>query len=84
MIRKGVVFGFLFVLLAFQTLLAQRPVPQTQQFPGVGQTARQGRELVDPQEAEETDGRRPLLDDSTRQVFGPKTCLLYTSDAADE
>jgi hypothetical protein len=76
-IRKGVVFGFLFVLLAFQTLLAQRPVPQTQQFPGVGQTARQGRELVDPQEAEETDGRRPLLDDSTRQVFGPKTTLYF-------
>lgn len=77
MIRKGVVFGFLFGVLAFQTVVAQRPVPQAQQFPGVGQTARQGRELVDPQEAEETDGRRPLLDDSTRQVFGPKTTLYF-------
>lgn len=77
MIRKRVFFGVLFGLLAIQSLFAQRPIPQAQQFPGMGQTARPGRELADPQQAEETDGRRALLDDSTRQVYGPKTSLYF-------
>ncbi|WP_317133429.1 putative porin [Algoriphagus lacus] len=77
MIRKRVFFGVLFGLLAIQSLFAQRPIPQAQQFPGMGQTARPGRELADPQQAEEADGRRALLDDSTRQVYGPKTSLYF-------
>ncbi len=77
MIRKGLVFGILFGLLAFQSLFGQRPVPQSQQFPPMGQTARPGRELANPQETEDQEGRRALLDDSTRQVYGPKTSLFF-------
>lgn len=77
MIRKGLVFGILFTLLAIQSLFAQRPILQGQSTTGLGQTARPARELEDPDEEEETDGRRPLLDDSTRQVYGPKTSLFY-------
>jgi hypothetical protein len=76
-IRKGLVFGIFLGLMTFQSLFAQKPVARPQQFPSNGQTARPGRELADPQEAEETDGRRALLDDSTRQVYGPKTTLYF-------
>lgn len=77
MIRKGLVFGVFLGFLTLQSLFAQRPVPRPQQFPSTGQTARPGRELADPEEMEETDGRRALLDDSTRQVYGPKTTLYF-------
>ncbi|HSF52493.1 MAG TPA: putative porin, partial [Algoriphagus sp.] len=68
-------------MLAIQSLFAQRPIPQRpipqgQTNTGFG-TNPPARELVDPEEEEETDGRRPLLDDSTRQVYGPKTSLFY-------
>jgi hypothetical protein len=76
-IRKGLVFGVFLGFLTLQSLFAQRPAPRPQQFPSTGQTARPGRELADPEELEETDGRRALLDDSTRQVYGPKTTLYF-------
>lgn len=77
MIRRIFIFGSLFTLLSLQSLVAQRPIPQGQNTGGFGQPARQGRELVEQEEQEETDGRRPLLDDSTRQVYGPKTTLYF-------
>lgn len=77
MIRKGLVFGFLLSLLTFQALFAQRPIPQNS-TPAVGQTNRPLRGETDPEAEEEVpDGRKPLLDDSTRQVYGPKTSLFY-------
>lgn len=73
MIRKGLVLGVFLALLSVQGIFAQRPV---QGNPPTGQTARPGRELADPQETEQ-EGRRTLLDDSTRMVFGPKTSLYF-------
>ncbi|WP_317194639.1 putative porin [Algoriphagus lutimaris] len=67
------VFGLLILLVIglSTSLMAQRPVTTN---PNQQRT----RELVDPQEeGEETDGRRPLLDDSTKQVYGPKTSLYF-------
>ncbi|MCU0400235.1 MAG: putative porin [Algoriphagus sp.] len=57
-----------------QNLFAQRPIPQV----GTGNPAgaRQGRQVVE-QEEEVTEGRRTLLDDSTKQVYGPKTTLYF-------
>lgn len=81
MFRKGLVFVFLFSLLGLQALIAQRPIPQRPisqgQNTGMGQNPRQVRELTEQEGQEETDGRRPLLDDSTRQVYGPKTSLYF-------
>lgn len=77
MIKRIVISGILFSVLSLQPLFAQRPIPQGQNAGGFGQTARPGRELVEQEEEEVTDGRRPLLDDSTRQVYGPKTSLFY-------
>ncbi|WP_373397747.1 hypothetical protein V8V91_24940 [Algoriphagus halophilus] len=58
--------------------MAQRPVTTN---PNQQRT----RELVDPQEEEEeTDGRRPLLDDSTKQVYGPKTSLYFSKKTSRE
>jgi hypothetical protein len=74
-IRKGLVFSCLFTLLAIQSLYAQRPIPQVNT--GTRQDSREVRGEVNPDEEAETDGRRPLLDDSTRQVYGPKTTLYY-------
>ncbi|MFN3998440.1 putative porin [Algoriphagus sp.] len=77
MIRKGLIFAAILTLLSLQSLLAQRPIPQRPPTGGFGQPApRQGRELVE-QEDQEDEGRRPLLDDSTRQVYGPKTTLYF-------
>ncbi|GAB2495657.1 putative porin [Algoriphagus taiwanensis] len=73
MIRKGLVLGVFLALLSVQGIFAQRPV---QGNPPTGQTARPGRELADPQETEQ-EGRRTLLDDSTRMVYGPKTSLYF-------
>lgn len=75
MIRKRLVFAILFVILASQTAFAQRPIPPIQ--PNMGQGTPRTREPVNPEEEEQQDGRRPLLDDSTRQVYGPKTSLFY-------
>ena len=74
MIRKALLLCILFFLMISQNLFAQRPIPQV----GTGNPAgaRQGRQLVE-QEEEETEGRRTLLDDSTKQVYGPKTTLYF-------
>jgi hypothetical protein len=74
-IRKRLVFAILFVTLASETAFAQRPIPPIQ--PNMGQGTPRTREPVNPEEEEQQDGRRPLLDDSTRQVYGPKTSLFY-------
>lgn len=52
--------------------LAQRPITNTN-------NQQRNRELVNQEgeEEEEVEGRRPLLDDSTKQVYGPKTSLFF-------
>ncbi|MEN2282743.1 putative porin [Algoriphagus sp. SE2] len=63
----------LLIFLSFwlsQALMAQRPVTTN---PNQQRT----RELVNPEEEEELEGRRSLLDDSTKQVYGPKTSLYF-------
>lgn len=77
MIRRGLVFGFLLLMLAAGSLFAQRPIPQRPPAGGFGQPTRPERQEVEREEEEDTDGRRPLLDDSTRQVYGPKTTLYF-------
>lgn len=74
MIRKALLLYTIFFLIQSQELFAQRPIPQV----GTGNPAgaRQGRQVVE-QEEEETEGRRTLLDDSTKQVYGPKTTLYF-------
>jgi len=69
--------GFLIFLLlvSMQFTEAQRPIPRTGQ-PPINPNQRQERELVDPDE-EEVEGRRALLDDSTKMVYGPMTTLSY-------
>lgn len=77
MIKGNLFLGVLFVFLAMQAAFAQRPIPRGQTN-GTGQMARPTRELTEEQEEQEdVDGRRPLLDDSTRQVYGPKTTLYF-------
>jgi hypothetical protein len=78
-IRKGVVFGVLYILLAFQSLVAQRPIPQRPipqgQNTGMGQTARSGRELVQQEGEEETDGmtvQDKSMDQRLRFIFSKK------------
>lgn len=61
-------------MLSTASLFAQRPIPQRPPAGGFGQTTRPERQEG---EEEETDGRRPLLDDSTRQVYGPMTTLYF-------
>jgi hypothetical protein len=76
-IRRGLIFGFLVFMLTAASLFAQRPIPQRPPAGGFGQTTRPERQEVEQEEEEEPDGRRPLLDDSTRQVYGPKTTLYF-------
>lgn len=64
-------------MLSAASLFAQRPIPQRPPAGGFGQTTRPERQEVEQEEEEEPDGRRPLLDDSTRQVYGPKTTLYF-------
>ncbi|GMQ23403.1 putative porin [Algoriphagus sp. oki45] len=74
MIRKGLVLAFFFALLSLQGIFAQRPV---QGNPPTGRPIRPEREVINPEEEEEQEGRRTLLDDSTRMVYGPKTSLYF-------
>jgi hypothetical protein len=73
-IKKALFFSCFLFLLSVQVLVAQRPIPQV--GTGTAGGARQGRQLVEPEE-QETEGRRTLLDDSTKQVYGPKTTLYF-------
>jgi hypothetical protein len=77
-IRRALGPVFFLLLMAWQPLFAQRPIPQVNT--GTNQGARQGRQLAEPQE-EDTEGRRTLLDDSTKQVYGPKTTLYFYEKA---
>ena len=63
---------FLFLTLCeVHSLYAQRPI-------GTNPNQARNRELVNQEgEEEELEGRRTLLDDSTKQVYGPKTSLYY-------
>lgn len=77
MIKKALFLGCLLLLL-MQQGFAQRPLPQVG---GAGTNgARQGRQLAQPQE-QDAEGRRTLLDDSTKQVYGPKTTLYFYEKA---
>jgi hypothetical protein len=78
---KNKVFGILifFLLLVVHQVHAQRPIPATGQRPAntnANPNQRQAREPV-PQEEQEVEGRRTLLDDSTKMVFGPHTSLFF-------
>ena len=73
MIKRGVVLVVFYGLLGLQMVFAQRPV----QNQNSGQTAREGRQLVDPEQDEDGLSRKSLLDDSTRMVYGPKTSLYF-------
>lgn len=77
MTKRALIPVFL-LMLAFQPLFAQRPIPQVNS--GANQGPRQGRQLADPEE-EDGEGRRTLLDDSTKQVYGPKTTLYFFEKA---
>lgn len=78
---KNKVFGFLvfFLSLVMHQVHAQRPIPATGQRPintNANPNQRQVREPVS-QEEQEVEGRRTLLDDSTKMVFGPHTSLFF-------
>lgn len=77
MIRKLLSLVVITFLLAAQAAWGQRPVPQG----GTGAPARPAKQLADPKAVEEEEGRRTLLDDSTKQVYGPKTTLYFYEKA---
>lgn len=64
-------------MLSSGVLFAQRPTKPTRTPPPNLNTQNQNRQLVEGEEVEELDGRRTLLDDSTRQVYGPTTSLYF-------
>lgn len=70
-------FGIALFLLLLSTLelLAQRPIPQRGRQVQNPNTRVQ-REALQEREGE-LEGRRTLLDDSTKMVFGPNTALFY-------
>jgi hypothetical protein len=75
---KNKVFG---ILVFFLTLLvhqaqAQRPIPLGQRPVNTNPNQRPVRE-PSGQEEQEVEGRRTLLDDSTKMVFGPHTSLFF-------
>ncbi len=73
------VFIFLIGLLLTTQTWAQRPVQGQGQGQGQGQFPQQQvreRQEVNPDQ-DEQGGRRKLIDDSTKMVFGPKTTLYF-------
>ncbi len=72
------IYTFLFLIFgAIQFSLAQNPIPRTQrQTINTGQNPNQNREIVEGEE-EQLEGRRSLLDDSTKMVYGPNTSLYF-------
>lgn len=76
---KSILLGISLLILLSQSVFAQRPVIQPgQQFPArIPQGERQQRQPVNPDEETDELSRRTLLDDSTRQVYGPKTSLIF-------
>ncbi|RZS96342.1 putative porin [Cecembia calidifontis] len=78
-LKVSILFLFLFwaVNICVQAQRPNRPLPnQGQQVPP---GAARERQLVEPgQEGQaEQEGRRKLIDDSTKMVFGPKTSLYF-------
>lgn len=75
---KSVLIG-VFLLFGLQSVtLAQRPIIQPGQIPArIPQGDRQQRPVNESGEETNEVGRRTLLDDSTRQVYGPKTSLIF-------
>lgn len=76
---KSILLGISLLILLSQSVFAQRPIIQPgQQFPArIPQGERQQRQPVNPDEETDELSRRTLLDDSTRQVYGPKTSLIF-------
>lgn len=73
---KKKLFSFLFFLsLACLQVAFAQITPQRGQTNNRGQ--RQLQEGEDPENEEELTGRRSLLDDSTRMVYGPNTSLYF-------
>lgn len=72
-------FGIALFLLLLSTseLLAQRPIPQRGRQVQNPNTRVQREALQEGEGEEELEGRRTLLDDSTKMVFGPNTALFY-------
>ena len=86
MIRKllslSVFFSLVLAQAAFGQVPVKRPIPQGNTGNTGNPAARQpGRQLVDPQEEVDQEGRRTLLDDSTKQVYGPKTTRYFYEQA---
>ena len=76
---KKKVFGLFMILIlaSIQLSLAQRPIPKpTRPTTNTGQNPNQNREVIEGEE-EEVEGRRSLLDDSTKMVYGPNTSLYF-------
>ncbi|REG88331.1 putative porin [Algoriphagus antarcticus] len=69
--KRLLCFIFFLSISSVYSAFAQRTFPPTRQNPN------QQRELTDPNEEEEGEGRKSLLDDSTRMVYGPKTSLYF-------
>lgn len=67
--KRLLCFIFFLSIASVHWALAQRTVPPPRQ------NSNQQGEEIDPNEQEE--GRRSLLDDSTRMVYGPKTSLYF-------
>ncbi|RAI87992.1 putative porin [Algoriphagus yeomjeoni] len=69
------ILGFIFFFLAVSltSTFAQVIAPPTRKNPN----QQRSEERVLPVEEEETEGRRSLLDDSTRMVYGPTTSLYF-------
>lgn len=69
--KRLLCFIFFLSIASVHYAFAQRTVPPPRQNPN------QQREVTDPNEEEDVEGRRSLLDDSTRMVYGPKTSLYF-------
>lgn len=83
MIRKLLSLSIISLLLIAQAAFGQRPVPRPMQpvNPGNPAAARSAKQLAEPKGGEDQEGRRTLLDDSTKQVYGPKTTLYFYEQA---
>jgi len=78
-VNKSILAVFIFFFLGLiQHSFAQRPIPQNgRQVQNPNQRVQQEALQQGEVEGEEQTGRRTLLDDSTRMVFGPTTALFF-------
>jgi len=77
-VKKKVIGLFLVLIFAsIQLSHAQRPIPKTTRpTTNTNQNPNQNREIQEGEE-QELEGRRTLLDDSTKMVYGPNTSLHF-------